>query len=78
MPKSSNTLAEFFLNHVVAKALKIPQAGPEISDRIVSFDTQTLARQPVSRQDVVREFISLGDHRAARIVHLRRITFSPE
>jgi SAM-dependent methyltransferase len=68
MPKSSNTLAEFFLNQVVAKALKIPQAGPEISDRIVSFDTQTLARQPVSRQDVVREFISLGDHRAARIV----------
>jgi SAM-dependent methyltransferase len=68
MPRSFTTLAESFLNHVVAKPLGIPAGGPEISDRIVSFDAQTLARLPVSRQEVVREFISLGNHRAARIV----------
>jgi SAM-dependent methyltransferase len=64
----ANTLPELFLNHVLARFLRIPQTGPEISDRIVSFNPQTLARESVRKQDVIREFMSLGNHRAANIV----------
>jgi SAM-dependent methyltransferase len=41
---------------------------PEISDLIVSYDTATLARQPVRQDDVVRVFEQAGNRRAARIV----------
>lgn len=41
---------------------------PEISDLIVSFDPDTLARRPVPKQDVVQTFRSLGNRKAARIV----------
>lgn len=47
---------------------KLPADVPEISDAIVSFDPETLARRAVVKQTLVREFLSLGDRRAARIV----------
>ena len=50
------------------RALSIPERGPEISDRIVAFETDTLKRQPVNREAVIDEFRSLGNVDAASIV----------
>lgn len=50
------------------RALSIPKGGPEISDRIVAFDPETLKRDPVNKQAVIEEFISLGNRNAANIV----------
>jgi len=49
------------------RALSIPDAGPEISDRIVAFDAQTFQRQPVSKEAVVNEFLLLENRTAAEI-----------
>ena len=56
------------LLHSLQRALSIPESGPEISDRIVAFEADTLKRHPVNRQAVVDEFRSLGNVDAARIV----------
>lgn len=40
----------------------------EISDLIVDFDVETLARRPVLRAEVIEQFQRVGDRRAARIV----------
>jgi SAM-dependent methyltransferase len=50
------------------RLLTIPRNGPEISDAIISFDPETLERKPVTKAEVIREFISLGNETAARIV----------
>ena len=42
--------------------------GPEISDAVVSFDSDTLERVPVLKSDVIREFAAAGNERAGRIV----------
>jgi SAM-dependent methyltransferase len=41
---------------------------PEISDLIVDYDVDTLARRPVRRAEVVERFRREGNERAARIV----------
>jgi SAM-dependent methyltransferase len=46
----------------------IPRDGPEISDAIISFDPETLEREPVIKSEVLREFTALGNRQAARIV----------
>src|SRR5215204_939575 len=46
----------------------ITRRGPEISDAIVSFDPDTLQRQPVKKADVLVQFRELRNHEAARIV----------
>src|SRR5258705_8767788 len=48
--------------------LSIPCDGPEISDRIVAFDSDSRSRVPVSKQDLIREFEQVNSPRAARIV----------
>lgn len=48
--------------------LSIPRGGPEISDAIISFNPETLEREPVSKARVVREFEAAGNRQAARIV----------
>jgi SAM-dependent methyltransferase len=45
-----------------------PDPALEISDLIVSFDVETLARRPVRKRDVVDRFLTAGNRRAARIV----------
>jgi SAM-dependent methyltransferase len=50
------------------KLSTLPADMPEISDAIVSFDPETLARRAVVKETVVREFLSFGNKRAARIV----------
>lgn len=40
----------------------------EISDLIVDFDFETLARRPVLRHEIVQQLQSAGDHGAAEIV----------
>jgi len=52
----------------VFRLLSIPAEGPEISDRIVAFDTDTLERLPVNRGAIIKEFQSLKNKRAASIV----------
>jgi hypothetical protein len=42
--------------------------SPEISDLIVDFDPESLARLPVSQVAVVEHFQQLGNRRAARVV----------
>ncbi|HKG61354.1 MAG TPA: class I SAM-dependent methyltransferase [Pyrinomonadaceae bacterium] len=46
----------------------ITRRGPEISDAIVSFDPDTLQRQPVRKADVMVQFRELRNHEAARII----------
>ena len=46
----------------------ITRHGPEISDAIVSFDPNTLQRQPVKKADVLDQFRELRNHEAVRIV----------
>lgn len=48
--------------------MTIPYQSPEISDRIVDFDNDTLARLPVRKIDVMREFEALNNRFAMRIV----------
>ncbi|HLL99740.1 MAG TPA: hypothetical protein VK400_01690, partial [Pyrinomonadaceae bacterium] len=48
--------------------LKIPGNGPEISDVIVSYDAETLARQPVVKANLVRQFAALGNRTAIEII----------
>src|ERR1700694_4359542 len=42
--------------------------SPEISDRIVDFDMETLARLPVEKQALMEYFRGIGNRRAARVV----------
>jgi SAM-dependent methyltransferase len=46
----------------------IPRNGPEISDAIISFDPETLEREPVTKSEVLREFAALGNRQAVRVV----------
>ena len=48
--------------------IDIPRGGPEVSDAIVSFNAETLEREPVIKAEVLREFAALGNQQAARIV----------
>lgn len=48
--------------------ISLPKQGPEISDRIIDFDPETLERRPVSKADVIEEFTRLGNPWAAKIV----------
>jgi SAM-dependent methyltransferase len=50
------------------KLSTLPSDTPEISDAIVSFDPDTLARRAVVKETLVREFLSFGNRRAAQIV----------
>jgi SAM-dependent methyltransferase len=45
-----------------------PRISPEISDRIVAFDSDTLQRQPVLKAALIREFQSLNNSQAVRII----------
>jgi SAM-dependent methyltransferase len=58
----------FGLKRSLFRALSIPPGGPEITDRLVTFDSDTLVRQPVLQQAVVSEFQNLNNKWAARIV----------
>jgi SAM-dependent methyltransferase len=62
-----NRLSKSF-NRLLAQSLSIPTVGPEISDRIVSFDVRTLERRSVNKRAVVEEFLSLKNKQAANIV----------
>lgn len=55
-------------NHLLSRVLSIPERGPEISDRIIAFDSETLARRPVTKQALEEEFLDIGNAKAARIV----------
>jgi SAM-dependent methyltransferase len=68
MATATDKPAQIFLNRVLFRMLSIPDNGPEISDRIVSFDNLTLRREPVSKANVVSEFKSLKNWQAVRIV----------
>ena len=46
----------------------LPKHGPEISDRIVCFDLDSLERKPVEKEEVIREFVREGNLKAAGIV----------
>ncbi|MCA1558299.1 MAG: class I SAM-dependent methyltransferase [Acidobacteria bacterium] len=46
----------------------IPRGGPEVSDAIVSFNAETLEREPVIKAEVLREFAALGNQQAVGIV----------
>jgi SAM-dependent methyltransferase len=46
----------------------IPRGGPEVSDAIVSFNSETLAREPVVKAQVLRKFAAVGNRQAVRIV----------
>src|SRR5262252_8974382 len=48
--------------------MAIPYNSPEISDRIVAFDSRTLQRQPVAKADLLREFQKINNPRAVRVV----------
>jgi 2-polyprenyl-3-methyl-5-hydroxy-6-metoxy-1,4-benzoquinol methylase len=48
--------------------MAIPYDSPEISDRIVAYDGDTLKRRPVAKADLIREFREINNPRAVRIV----------
>lgn len=48
--------------------LKLPRAGLEISDAIVSFDAKTLARQPVFKSEIIKQFAAKGNRTAVEII----------
>jgi SAM-dependent methyltransferase len=50
------------------RLFEAPKQGPEISDRIIDFDPETLERRPVKKADVIEEFDRLGNPWAAKIV----------
>ena len=52
----------------MTEGYKTEDHGPEISDLIVSFAPDTLARLPVRQAAVVAEFLGRGNKRAAEIV----------
>ena len=68
MPKGFLKIVSDRGARVLNRFLSIPAGGPEISDRIVDFAPETLARVPVDKQTLVNSFSSMGNHRAARIV----------
>jgi SAM-dependent methyltransferase len=68
MPASTTEPQLSTLNRLLFYLLSIPREGPEISDRIVAFDSETLARQPVVKQEVIREFESLKRPDAVRVI----------
>ncbi|MEK7485098.1 MAG: class I SAM-dependent methyltransferase [Planctomycetota bacterium] len=47
----------------------IPKNSPEISDLIISFDSETLKRQPVQKTAVIEHFTQVKNVRAASLVH---------
>src|SRR5215831_2390706 len=49
--------------------MAIPYHSPEISDRIVDFDSETLERRPVKKDDLTREFRALNNRFALRVVN---------
>ena len=51
-----------------ARWLNLPRNGLEISDAIVSFDPETLARRPVLKSEVVGYFAALGNRAAVGII----------
>lgn len=53
---------------VAMPLFSVPRQGPEISDRIIDFDPETLERRPVRKADVIEEFLRLGSPWAAKIV----------
>lgn len=56
------------MKKLLFRLLSIPAGGPEISDRIVSYDHETLQRQRVSQGALIEEFRSLNSKTAVRIV----------
>jgi SAM-dependent methyltransferase len=48
--------------------MTIPGHSPEISDRIVDFDSETLQRQPILKSEVMREFRALNNRFGLRVV----------
>jgi SAM-dependent methyltransferase len=68
MPASNTQPQQSILNRLLFRLLSIPREGPEISDRIVAFDSETLARQPVLKHEVIREFESLNRPDAVRVI----------
>jgi SAM-dependent methyltransferase len=48
--------------------LKIPQKGPEISDAIVAYNAEMSERQPVFKASLMRQFASLGNRAAVKII----------
>jgi SAM-dependent methyltransferase len=57
-----------YLNQLLRRLLAVPAGGHEISDAIVDFDPDTLARRPVNKQSVINDFMSLQSSTAAAIV----------
>jgi len=57
-----------YLDKLLRRLLAIPAGGPEISDAIVDFDPHTLARLPVDKMSVIRDFLSQRSPAAAAIV----------
>jgi SAM-dependent methyltransferase len=49
--------------------MRIPYQSPEISDRIVDFDSDTLERRPVKKSDLIRDFRALNNRFAVRVVN---------
>jgi len=70
MPGSTPSSFSFSFNRLLFRVLSIPREGPEISDRIVAFDSNTLERAAISKADLMREFQSLNNHDAVRIIEL--------
>jgi len=57
-----------YFDKLFRRLLAIPAGGPEISDVIVDFDPDTLARRPVYKQSVINDFFSQPSTTAAAIV----------
>lgn len=56
MPSPTPKTSQPLLNRILFRVLSIPREGPEISDRIVGFDSDTLRRAPISKAELIREF----------------------
>ncbi len=68
MGKSTLHRPTAYLNQSLRWLLAIPAGGPEISDAIVDFDPDSLARRPVDKQSVIDDFLSQQSTTAAAIV----------
>jgi len=68
MTPSTTGLFQTLPHQLLFRLLSIPRGGPEISDRIIAFSGDNGTREPVSKQDLIRQFKSLDSPRAARIV----------
>jgi SAM-dependent methyltransferase len=53
---------------MLAELLKFPKNGLEISDAVVSFDSETLERKPVFKADLLQLFASTGNRTAIQII----------